>query len=81
MVNLFAPPRLVAARRIVDRLLVQQDVDLKLKNFLTEIAAYLKLVEGDKASAIQLYSRASRSADECYPISYQRAKAMLSSIQ
>jgi len=77
----FSDARLTAARHILDRLLARQQPDVKLNNFMTEIAAYLRLIDGDKTSAIKLYTLASRSANDCFPMSYQRATAMLSRLR
>ncbi|MDR3715259.1 MAG: hypothetical protein P4L51_20835 [Puia sp.] len=76
----FRDQRLDAADRIFNLLIGQDKTNPKLRNFMTEMEAYISLVQGDKAAARSLYETASASQQDAYPVSYNRAKEMLSRI-
>ncbi|HTD99025.1 MAG TPA: hypothetical protein VK668_07040 [Mucilaginibacter sp.] len=73
----FRDKRLDAADRIFQSLEKQEKLDPKLKNFMKEIDAYVNLVQGDTAKARNLYELASADQKDTYPVSYNRAKEML----
>jgi hypothetical protein len=76
----FRDKRLDAADRIFQSLGKQVKFDLKLKNLMAEIDAYINLVQGDTVRARSLYEAASADPKETYPVSYNRSKEMLSRI-
>jgi hypothetical protein len=73
----FTDNRLDAAKRIFTTLRQQPAPDIKLKNFMAEMEAYINLVQGDAVTAKSLYQQASASQQDAYPGSYTRAKEML----
>ncbi len=76
----FTDSRLNAAQRIFTSLLQRRAPDIKLKNFMIEIEAYINLVQGNTKEAKYLYEQASASQNDAYPLSYNRAKEMLREI-
>ncbi|MFL9483836.1 carcinine hydrolase/isopenicillin-N N-acyltransferase family protein [Chitinophagaceae bacterium LWZ2-11] len=79
-VSTFKDERLDAAKNIFECLKKQEPFDAKLKNFVTEIDAYVSLVQGKNEEAKTLYKSASANRDDTYPVSYDRAKEMLTRI-
>jgi hypothetical protein len=73
----FKDRRLDAADRIFLSLGSQDKLDPKLKNFITEIDAYINLVQGYTTKARNMYEICSADQKETYPVSYKRAKEML----
>ncbi len=74
----FTDKRLDIALRIFESLEAQSALDIKLKNLAAEIEGYINLVQGNTAAAKTLYLRASASQQDAYPVTYNRAKEMLS---
>lgn len=70
--------RLTQSGMLLKALISDPRLDTKLHNFLAEIYAYTQLVASNPDEARTFYRQASADADQAYPISYQRAKTMLS---
>lgn len=70
--------RLGQARTLLQALRTDPLTDVKLRQFLTEIHAYTLLLAGDVAQAQALYRQAIAEPTQTYPVSYTRAKTMLS---
>lgn len=80
-VTSFHDKQLDEAERLMKYLMDKQDKDLKLKNFITEIYAYLNLVKGDSQTAKRYYQKAIEHPEDSYPVSYSRSKEMLAHIR
>ncbi|MDR3695119.1 carcinine hydrolase/isopenicillin-N N-acyltransferase family protein [Mucilaginibacter sp.] len=76
----FKDKRLDAAERIFKSVTGDPKTDIKMKNFLTELEAYISLIQGDAATAKALYASALSDQNANYPVSYNRAKKMLTEI-
>ncbi|WP_461139628.1 carcinine hydrolase/isopenicillin-N N-acyltransferase family protein [Spirosoma pomorum] len=70
--------RLTQAALLLRALMSDPLLDAKTHNFLAEVYAYTQLISGNPGEAIKFYQQASSDADQAYPVSYQRAKTMLS---
>jgi hypothetical protein len=70
--------RLGQARTLLQALRTDPLADAKLRQFLAEIHAYTLLLAGDVAQAQALYRQATAEPAQAYPVSYIRAKTMLS---
>jgi len=73
----FKDPRLDDAHRILAALQKQPKADAKLKNFITEIDAYVTLVQGDTATAKTLYESCIANPKDTYEVTLNRATGML----
>jgi hypothetical protein len=79
-VKTFQDGRLKEAARVLKYLLDKQHANKKLQNFITEMYAYVNLVQGDKNTAKIYYQQAIADPKQTYDISYKRAKEMLDRI-
>jgi len=73
----FTDSRLDEAQKIFIQLQQLPALDIKLKNFMLEIRAYINLTEGNIALAKALYKQVSGKEQDAYRVSYKRAKQML----
>jgi hypothetical protein len=73
----FNDKRLKAAGEIFDYLNAQKGIDVKLKNFIFELSAYINLIQGDQNKAKEYYGIAAGSTIDTWPISFNRSKKML----
>jgi len=73
----FNDKRLKAAGEILDYLGTQNGIDVKLKNFIFELSAYVNLLQGDQNKAKEYYGIASGNTSDSWPISFNRSKKML----
>ncbi|WP_316827953.1 hypothetical protein [Pedobacter miscanthi] len=69
--------RINGAGEIFDYLTAEKDIDHKLKNFIFELNAYVKLINGDQKKAKTYYEIASGNSADTWPISFNRSKKML----
>ena len=73
----FNDARVKAAAEIFDYLGAEKGIDNKLKNFIFELSAYVKLIQGDKNKAKEYYGIAAGNSADTWPISFNRSKKML----
>ncbi|MBC8153043.1 MAG: hypothetical protein H7Z72_09040 [Bacteroidetes bacterium] len=72
--------RLTQAGVLMKALMSDTNLDAKGQNFMAEIYAYTQLIAGKRDEAYKFYQQAVSDADKTFPVSYQRAKTMLSRI-
>jgi hypothetical protein len=70
--------RLLQASVLLKRLQGDTVLDAKMRHFLAEMYAYTQLLLGDTQKAREYYHYATAEPNQTYPISYNRAKTMLS---
>jgi hypothetical protein len=73
--------RLNAATVLFNTLLHEQWNDIKLKNFMLEMTAYINLLESRKSEALIIYQKLAANPSETYPVTYIRSKEMVSRIK
>jgi len=73
----FNDERINAAAEIFDYLGTEKEIDTKLKNFIYELSAYVKLIQGNQNKAKEYYTIAAASSTDTWPISFTRSKKML----
>ena len=73
----FNDERIKAAADVFDYLGAEKGIDNKLKNFILELSAYVKLIQGDKRKAKEYYGIAAGNSADTWPISFNRSKKML----
>jgi hypothetical protein len=73
----FNDKRLKAAGEIFDYLGAEKGIDVKLKNFIFELSAYVNLIQGDQNKAKEYYGIAAGNSVDTWPISLNRSKKML----
>jgi len=73
----FNDKRLNAAAEIFDYLGAEKETDTKLKNFIYELNAYVRLIQGNQDKAKAYYTIAAASSTNTWPISFNRSKKML----
>ncbi|RLJ75067.1 hypothetical protein [Pedobacter alluvionis] len=73
----FNDERINAAAEIFDYLGTEKGIDPKLKNFIYELSAYVRLIQGNQPQAKEYYAIAAASSTDAWPISFNRAKKML----
>lgn len=69
--------RINAAAEIFDYLGTEKGIDPKLKNFIYELSAYVRLIQGNQTQAKEYYAIAAASSTDVWPISFTRSKKML----
>ncbi len=72
--------RLTQAGVLLKALMTDSLFDSKMRNFLTELYAYTQLVAGNTDKARELYRQSVSDPNQAFPVSYQRAKAMLTKL-
>lgn len=72
--------RLTQADVLLKALMSDPKLDTKTHNFLAEMYAYTQLVSGNQDEARKFYQQSIADPNQTYPVSYQRAKTMLSRI-
>lgn len=73
--------RLKAATELFNALLQEQWDDIKLKNFVVEMVAYIDLLENRKSMALEKYQKLTANSSETFPVTYNRSKEMLNRIK
>jgi hypothetical protein len=72
--------RLTQAGVLMKSLMTDPNLGAKERNFLMEMYAYTQLVLGNQDEGRKFYQQAISVPNQTYPVSYQRAKNMLSRI-
>jgi hypothetical protein len=72
--------RLDAAKDLFNELLEEQWNDIKLKNFMLEMIAYIDLLENRKPLALESYKKLAANPSETYPMTNNRSREMLNRI-
>jgi hypothetical protein len=73
--------RLKAATELFNALLNEQWNDVKLKNFVVEMVAYIDLLENRESLALEKYQKLTANASETFPVTFNRSMAMLNRIK
>jgi hypothetical protein len=73
----FNDKRLTAAGEIFNYLGTEKDIDVKLKNFILELSAYVNLIQGDQQKAKEYYGIVASNTTNSWPISFNRSRKML----
>ncbi|MBN2635644.1 MAG: hypothetical protein JXR61_05195 [Prolixibacteraceae bacterium] len=69
--------RLEAATKLFNALLQEPWNDIKLKNFVFEMVAYIDLLEGRKTIALEKYQNLAENSSETFPVTKNRSREML----
>lgn len=76
----YTDSRLKAATELFNALLREHWNDIKLKNFVIEMAAYIDLLENRKTIALEKYQYLAKNSSETYPVTNNRSREMLNHI-
>jgi len=76
----YSDDRLNAASELFDALLQEKWNDIKYKNFVLEMAAYVDLLENKKSMALASYQKLAANPSETFPVTYNRSKEILNRI-
>jgi len=76
----YSDDRLIAAMGLFNALLQESWKDIKLRNFVLEMTAYIDLLENKKSLALDKYRQLATNESEVFPVTYNRSKKMLSRI-
>ena len=78
----YTDTRIDAATELFNALLQEKWNDIKLKNLMLEMGAYIDLLENRDSMALEKYQKLfSANASETLPITYKRSKKMLNRIK
>lgn len=79
-INCYTDTRLEAATALFNALLLEKWNDIKLKNFIVEMLAYIDLLENRKSLALEKYQNLAQNSSETYEVTNNRSKEMLNRI-
>ena len=77
LVSPYQDKRLIQAQKLLNGLARQEDFDPKYVNFIKEIEAYVLVTLDQKQQAKVMYTQIIEKPQDAYPVSIQRATAML----